>query len=1169
MREAISPGNIWRRSAGRTKVAAPLACAALALLFGVAALEAGRGLLYTSPGEQHSQVLTFAVATFAAACSALAALWQRERLRAARGNEGCMAAEAALRASDEALQRSLDTARMGTWDLDTRTGEARWSRTFEQLAGLAPYTFGGTRAAFLEAIHADDREAVNAAFERALTLREDFSVEHRIVKPNGAARWLETRGRTVLADGVPVRLVGTALDVTERRHAEQQVARLSRNLEQILGAVAEGVYEIDATGRITFVNPAAERILGWPAGALLGQSMHAVAHHSRADGSPFPEASCAIHHSARGSTSHTSDSDVFWRRDGTPVYVEYTSSSILEGGQARGAVVTFHDVTERLQIERSLRRQSVAIEASVDGIAVLSEELYFTFLNTAYARMYGYESPESLLGKQWGMLFGEEERERLHASALPAVAERRYWHGEATARRRDGAPLTQSLSVTKIPGGGYVCVVRDVSERNRAYEALRRSEERFRIASQSAIDLIYEWDIRTNELTWFGDIDGRLGYEPGEFPRTLDAYERIIHPEDRDRVMAAIARHLRDREPYSQEYRILHKDGTCRYWAGRGTALYDATGAPVKWIGVTTDITERKETERVLLEAEQRAINDYERLLDRLAYLALAFGTSRDLQTIFRTLRAFALQSIPCNGIFISLYDAEHNARSAVYAWSEGEEIDVSHLPPMPMSDSPNSRAVLTGKVIVTDDFQAEVANLPVVHVGTEQNPDLPQSALAAPMSIMGRVVGAVEIQSTVRAAFKEEHVTAIRMAANLAAIAVENIRLAEREAERGEQLRQSQKMEAVGQLAGGVAHDFNNLLTVITGYSDMLCRQLKPGDPLLPYVEEIAAAGERAAALTRQLLAFSRRQVLQPKVLDLNTTVSEMEKMLRRLIGEDIELVIEPDPDLGRVKADPGQIEQVILNLAVNARDAMPDGGTIAVRTANVMVTDTSDPDFAGLEPGPHVMLAVSDTGCGMDYTTQARIFEPFFTTKEQGKGTGLGLSTVYGIITQSKGRIKVDSAPGHGATFTVLLRQAEEVPEEKEAAGVSAAASAASETVLLVEDEDAVRQLARRLLLMNGYTVLEARDGEEALALGRSHPKPIDVVLTDVVMPRMSGRELVERLAPIRPEAKVIYMSGYTDDAIARHDVFSNGTAFLEKPFAPHALAAKVREVLDATTV
>ncbi len=379
------------------------------------------------------------------------------------------------------------------------------------------------------------------------------------------------------------------------------------------------------------------------------------------------------------------------------------------------------------------------------------------------------------------------------------------------------------------------------------------------------------------------------------------------------------------------------------------------------------------------------------------------------------------------------------------------------------------------------------------------------------------------------------------------------------------EQFRQAQKMEAVGRLAGGIAHDFNNLLTIITGYSQLLLERLKSDDAQCGPVNEIKHAADRAAALTRQLLAFSRRQVLAPQVLDLNHVVANMDKMLRRLIGEDIELVTVCKEGLGRVKADPGQLEQVIMNLAVNSRDAMPRGGKLTIETANVELGEAYVRNHAAVNPGRYVMLAVSDTGHGMDAETQARIFEPFFTTKEQGKGTGLGLATVYGIVKQSGGNIWVYSEPGRGATFKIYFPRAEEVAKFVEPPPTRDSAPRGSETILLVEDEDAVRSLVRALLEPNGYKVLEARQAVEALSICERHKEPIHLLLTDVVMPTMSGRVLAARLAPVRPEMKVLFMSGYTDGAIVNHGVLEAGTAFLQKPFTPDSLGRKVREVLD----
>ncbi len=382
------------------------------------------------------------------------------------------------------------------------------------------------------------------------------------------------------------------------------------------------------------------------------------------------------------------------------------------------------------------------------------------------------------------------------------------------------------------------------------------------------------------------------------------------------------------------------------------------------------------------------------------------------------------------------------------------------------------------------------------------------------------------------------------------------------------EQFRQAQKLEAVGRLAGGVAHDFNNLLTIITGYSELIVSSLRAGDPLREMVEQISKAGAQAAGLTRQLLAFSRKQVLQPVVLDLNARIVEIEKMLRRLIGEDIDLEFHPASALWPVKVDPGQIEQVLMNLVVNARDAMPRGGKLTIETANVELDDSYIHVHAQVKTGRHVLVAVTDTGCGMDAATQARIFEPFFTTKSPDKGTGLGLATVFGIVQQSGGHIEVYSEPGMGSTFKVYL------PSNREGMGVRPsqtdfqALPQGTETVLLVEDAEGIRTLARLVLQKNGYKVLEAQNGGEALLTCEQYQDKIHLLITDVVMPNMSGRQLAERLQPLRPEMKVLYMSGYTDDSIVRHGVLAAGTSFLQKPFTPNALSRKVREVLNAKT-
>ena len=379
------------------------------------------------------------------------------------------------------------------------------------------------------------------------------------------------------------------------------------------------------------------------------------------------------------------------------------------------------------------------------------------------------------------------------------------------------------------------------------------------------------------------------------------------------------------------------------------------------------------------------------------------------------------------------------------------------------------------------------------------------------------------------------------------------------------EQLRQAQKMEAVGMLAGGVAHDFNNLLTIITGYSQLVLNSLPPDDPNRHSVDQIIQAGTRAASLTQQLLAFSRRQVLQPKVVELNTLVTSLSTMLRRLIGEDIDLRLSLGADLGRVHADPGRVEQVLMNLAVNARDAMPKGGILTLETSNVILDATYTSRHLAVKPGPYVMVAVSDTGSGMDEDTQSHLFEPFFTTKSSGKGTGLGLSTVFGVVKQSGGSVQVYSEQGRGTTVKVYLPRIDQ-PLAVEAAGESKVMTAGTETILLVEDDDMVRTLIRETLERAGYKIKDTADPVEALRISAAYRETVHLLITDVVMPKVSGTELAGRLLKRRPDLKVLYISGYTDNAVINSGLLQAEVAFLQKPFTPANLINKVREVLES---
>jgi CheY-like chemotaxis protein len=378
-------------------------------------------------------------------------------------------------------------------------------------------------------------------------------------------------------------------------------------------------------------------------------------------------------------------------------------------------------------------------------------------------------------------------------------------------------------------------------------------------------------------------------------------------------------------------------------------------------------------------------------------------------------------------------------------------------------------------------------------------------------------------------------------------------------------QVRQSQKMEAIGRLAGGVAHEFNNLLTIMNGYTDLLLQSLPPNDPMREKLDEVHKAGERARSLTRQLLVFSRQSVLEPKVLNLNDVVADTEKMLCRLIGEDITLTLVLEPKLAAVKIDPGQLQLALLNLAANARDAMPQGGQLTTRTQNVEWSEAECPGIPDCRPGRYAMLAVSDTGTGMDEAIKNCIFEPFFTTKEPGEGTGLGLAMVYGFVKSSGGFICVSSQPGQGTTFQLYFPQVQERGSSSMSRPDVSTPPRGSETVLLVEDDDAVRALARHVLQISGYTVLEASNGRDAVQLAENHQGQIHLLVTDVVLPFLGGQQIAVLLRAMKPDLKVLYCSGYPDDAIVQHGTLEGGAAFLQKPYSPFLLAQKVRDVLD----
>ncbi|MGH3033896.1 MAG: PAS domain-containing protein [Gaiellaceae bacterium] len=760
----------------------------------------------------------------------------------------------------------------------------------------------------------------------------------------------------------------------------------------------------------------------------------------------------------------------------------------------------------------------------------------------------------------------------------------------------------------------------DIDQAKAAEAALRMSEQRFRALVANVPGAIFRCE---NEPEWTMEfvsdaIEEITGYPASDFVgNRARPYGSIIHRDD----SAGLDPELAAGRPYEVEYRIVHADGSLRWVFERGQGVPDERGK--LWLeGVIFDITERKQAEERLTKTERRNRTLVEQL-PLITYVAAlddvssAIYMSPQCEQILgypvqewlddpdmwarllhpedrdRTLEAHR-RTLPTGEGF----DCEYRliAKDGRAVWFRDRSGTIYDDAGAPLHSHGYMLDITEAKraqeeIVRAKEFSETLirtANVMVVGLDLDGRVTLFNEAaeqvtgysfeelcgrswfeLVVPGE-RDRAAEAETDESPILTKSGEERFVSwrnseVRENGRVTGTISFGIDITERKGLE-DQLRQSQKMEAVGRLAGGIAHDFNNLLTAISGYSDFALANVEPGGAAAADIGEISKAAGRASSLTRQLLAFSRRQVLQPKVLSLNEVVGDLEGMLRRLIGENVRLKVTLDPGLDAVRVDRGQIEQVLMNLTLNARDAMPDGGDLLLTTKSVEVSGARAEATLDLQPGSYATLVVSDTGHGMDSETRSRAFEPFFTTKKPGEGTGLGLATVYGIVKQSGGSIRLDSMPGKGAVFTLYFPKAWQGEQHKAPVLVAPDHANGSETILLVEDEDVVRDLVRKMLEQGGYTILEACDGREALTLSKEHVAGIDLLLTDVVMPGMNGRELAERIWFTRPETRVLYMSGYTDLRVFDPEVLDPGSAFLHKPFTYAELAGKVREILDA---
>ncbi|MDT4895401.1 MAG: two-component system, cell cycle sensor histidine kinase and response regulator CckA [Acidobacteriota bacterium] len=939
-------------------------------------------------------------------------------------------------------------------------------------------------------------------------LQEEHGVlqgfEFEAYRKDGEKIWLSLNRRFVRDEnGVGIYREGSVEDITERKRAEQALRASEAELRALFAAMTDVILVLDRDGRYQKIAPTDPAYLYKPSADLLGKRLHEVF--------PEEEVDFFLAHIRRAlDEGRMHRVEYSLQISGTEVWFDGSVSPMSKDS----VIWIARDITERKRAEEALHeseeRYRVVAETATDVIVTIDENSTILFANGAVERVFGYAVSE-LLGCQITILMPEYLR-HVHEAAVGRYVRtgRKHINWEAVelpGLHKSGREIPLELSFgefTKDRKRFFTGIARDISERKQAEEQLRRQLDFTETITASLGEGVYALDAG-GRLTFMNSAaESALGWTEDEL--LGQKIHEIIHFQHADGTNSPaeecpLLGVLNSGKTIQIEGDVFtRRDGSLfpvSYNSSPIISGVQVAGAVLAF----HDITERKRAEEALLQSEQR----YRLLFERNPQSMWVF----DLETL----------------AFLEVNDAAIHH----YGYAREEFLAMTIKDIRPAEDVPNLLANVSG---VT-----------------------PQHDEAGVWKHRKRDGTVIDVEITAHELTYYGRPAQIVLAYDVT--------------ERGsleEQLRQSQKLEAVGQLAGGVAHDFNNLLTVITGYSDLSLRRLDKNNPLRANLEEIKKAGERAASLTRQLLAFSRKQVLQPKVLQLNAIVADVDKMLRRLIGEDIDPLTVLEPSLGQIKADPGQIEQVLLNLAVNARDAMPQGGKLTIETQNVYLDNQDVRWHTAIQPGNYVMLAVSDTGCGIDAETQMRMFEPFFTTKEQGKGTGLGLSTVYGIVKQSGGHLWVYSEVGKGTTFKIYLPRVDEVTERDEPRTTQAELPQGRETVLLTEDEEQVRQMTRMILEMGGYRVLEAASGEEALAIYKQHEGQIDLVMTDVVMPKMSGRELAQSLEVFHPGIKVLYMSGYTDDAIVRHGLLDQEIAFLQKPFTPDALMRKVREVLDA---
>lgn len=987
----------------------------------------------------------------------------------------------------------------------------------------------------------------------------------------------------------------------------------------------DAIYLHDLKGRFLDANPAALELLGYSPEEISSVELSTLLTSEDDVARAFADMEELL---GDGPQRELSEYELR-RKDGNLVWVEILASVVYTGDQPVAIQGIARDVTERKRVEESLRLKAHILDNIGEAVIATDAQGTVLYTNRFAEKLYGW-SAEEMVGRDVLEFTVPQATREQAEEIMARLNAGQNWSGEFQVQRRDGESFTAFVTNSPVRDedgaiSAIVGISSDISERKEAEKALHGSEERYRNLVELVHDLVWAVDLE-GRITYVSPGTKRLyGREPEEMIGR--PFSDFLSPKEATCTPGELEDRLANGESlYRFRSRVYHRDGHEVVLLASAAPLRDADGNIVGMAGTSQDITAQEAAENELRNSEERfrtAImlapfpvmihaEDGEVITVNQAWTDITGYTLEDIPTIRDwTEKAYGEEKDEARARIAALYELDGtvgggssivsttSGKRRTWVWGskalgrapDGRRLVISMANDISEREQVEAELRLqsaalnaAGNAILITDHDgriewvneafvkstgydsSEVIGKPAKTVlsginGPESYESLRSTVLA------GRVWrGEITNRRKDGSSYPEEvTITPVKNdrgePTHFVAIKRDLSEVRRLEA----QFLQSQKMETVGRLAGGIAHDFNNLLTVINGTADVAATDLSTGDPLRADLEAIHQAGERAAALTRQLLAFSRRQVLQPVDVNVADLLSNWRSMLQRLIGETIELAIVQHGEVGSVRVDPSQMEQVIMNLVVNAGDAMPDGGKLTIEIEDVEIDDDYAASHSPVHPGPHVMLTVTDTGVGMDEATRTKLFEPFFTTKEPEKGTGLGLAMVYGTIAQSGGSISVESELGRGTTFRIYLPRIASVPSDSRAKHQSSLVPG-TETILLVEDEEALRRLAERILTTSGYTVLSAANASEAMELLERHEGSLHLIFTDVVLPTVSGRILAAEVARKHPGVKILYTSGYTDDVVLRHGVLDQTTHFLGKPYSPTALTRKIRDVLSS---